>query len=95
MTIEQRKHLKKVADTPVSAVLNPGAIAYSSRLGTTSNSRNNSLSLSEKLLPLCPRLGLPATAMEAIARNAEEILTTDGAIVSVPGHPAAARIIIC
>ena len=50
--------------------------------------------LSSKLFPLSNKLGLPADAIKGIAKKAAEILQSDGAIVSAPGQPADARMVI-
>ena len=50
--------------------------------------------LSEEMMPLISRLGLPLTAVKAIAQKAEEILKTNCAIVGAPDHCKEARMVI-
>jgi len=50
--------------------------------------------LSAKLSVLSSKLGLPTAAIEGIAKKAADILQTEGAIVSAPGQPVAARMVV-
>ena len=50
--------------------------------------------LSSNLACLSGKLGLPTTAIDAIAKKAAEILSTDGVIVQAPGHSAEAKMVI-
>jgi len=50
--------------------------------------------LSAKLSVLSSKLGLPTAAIERIAKKAADILQTEGAIVSAPGQPVAARMVV-
>jgi len=61
---------------------------------TSHSSQSQSTVLSAKLSVLSSKLGLPTAAIERIAKKAADILQTEGAIVSAPGQPVAARMVV-
>lgn len=89
----------KVSTALVSNVRSREEVAFASEVGNDDDDgvlvpNVSADSLSEELLPLCPRLNLPAPAIEAIAQKASDILITDNGIVSAPGQGADARMVM-
>ena len=101
MTREQRtRHLKRVHRVLLSDVMKKDDVAYISDISASSHASTSEeeevsvSSLSKQLVSIAPHLGLPAAAIEAIARKASEILKVEGAIVPAPGHDSTARMVI-
>lgn len=95
MSQDQRvKHIKKVGETLVSSVSNPEAIAFSSDITLTPSVGSDTQSISNALMPVASRVGLPTAAIEAISRKAAEILKTADGIVPAPGHGSNAVMVL-
>ena len=77
-----------IVDTPA----NGGS--SSNNLDTGGFSGSFDKPLSEEMMPLVSRLGLPLTAVKAIAQKVEEIFKTNCAIVEAPGHCKEARMVL-
>lgn len=93
MTHEQRsQHLKKLHEMPVFDVADVG-LDGTNELSPTPTVVCTPASLTQELATLTTHLGLPISAIEAIASKASDILSVAGGVVVAPGQPTARMVL--